>query len=1256
MDIKKHIVALGFVPKNGTNGIYHKIYVDYAIEIDFESQSINYGSAITAESKTTQNFSQPENFVVLECVDRLLTKGYKPQNIVLEKTWPSGHGTSGRLDICVNREDGTPYMLIECKTFGKEYNKELARIRKDGGQLFTYFQLSGSKADVLMLYASELKGNKFVYVNEIIKIEDDYRNGDVKDIYEKWNKLTKDNGIFDSWVQPYNFQSKALTKEQLKEIKAEDSSFIFNRFLEILRHNVVSDKGNAFNKIFTLFLCKVYDETTTDDGEELKFQWLEGRDNPVDFQLRLTDLYSKGMKKFLDRTVSDFNDDDFNKRCASLTAETKEFLRKEVNKLRLEKNNEFAIKEVYDSASFEENAKVVKEVVELIQGYRIRYNKRQQYLSDFFELLLTTGLKQEAGQYFTPVPIAQFIIKSLPLDSIMAEKLSRKDGEILPYMIDYAAGSGHFITEFMHEIQDIINDCDTSKYIEETRKHLINWQNCHFDWATDYVYGIEKDYRLVKVGKVGCYLHGDGLANVILSDGLANFCNNKEYKGKLRKQTNDGQKDNQQFDIVLSNPPYSVSSFRQTTRDYYTEQDFELYNSLTDNSSEIECLFIERTKQLLKDGGIAGVILPSSILSNSGIYTKAREIILQYFDIVAIAELGSNTFMATNTNTVVLFLRRRDNYFAANTKNAVDIFFRTLNDVTINGIETPASKYVAHVWVGFDYADYVTLLQKSPNDKVKAHEIYAEYKKKISAKSDTKLYETILNIEAEKLLYFVLAYPQKVVIVKSGEKDIEKRFLGYEFSNRRGNEGIHAIQRGKNIDECTKLFDANSYDNPEKASTYVYKAFKGDHSLPIAGNMQQHISRALLIDMLTFDRDVFEKSISITAKKKIIINSQFSLEPIEDLAEVIRGVTYSKEDQVLEITDNVILTADNITLSGNLEINKQIYLRTRKKLDSDKRLKKNDCFVCFSSGSKNHVGKISFIDKDLPFYAGGFMGIIRSNSDRILPKFLYTILNSPSYRQIISDESNGNNIQNLSQSIGRIKVPVPPIDIQKQIVEEIAKVDKSNSDAKYLINKNLSDIRTIIDGLDSTVSIKEYFDINTLTLNPTSCWKDEFFTYVDIDSVGKGDGSISFDKKILGKDAPSRARRVAEDRTVVVSTVRPYLKGFAYIDSVPEKTIFSTGFALLKSKNEENYISKLLYYLFMFSDNLMKQMETAMPKAAYPSINKEDIDNFKIPLLTIDEQKRIVAQIEALELEITKARTLIESAASEKQTILDKYL
>ena len=85
MDIKKYIAALGFVPKDGTNGIYHKTYVDYTIEIDFEKQSVNYGDGIIAESRTTQNFSQLENFVVLECVDRLLSKDINLRILFLKR-------------------------------------------------------------------------------------------------------------------------------------------------------------------------------------------------------------------------------------------------------------------------------------------------------------------------------------------------------------------------------------------------------------------------------------------------------------------------------------------------------------------------------------------------------------------------------------------------------------------------------------------------------------------------------------------------------------------------------------------------------------------------------------------------------------------------------------------------------------------------------------------------------------------------------------------------------------------------------------------------------------------------------------------------------------------------------------------------------------------------------------------------------------------------------------------------------------------
>ncbi|MFX4232183.1 Eco57I restriction-modification methylase domain-containing protein, partial [Aliarcobacter butzleri] len=76
---------------------------------------------------------------------------------------------------------------------------------------------------------------------------------------------------------------------------------------------------------------------------------------------------------------------------------------------------------------------------------------------------------------------------------------------------------------------------------------------------------------------------------------------------------------------------YSVNTFKNVSNKF-DKNDFEHYDKLSDQSSEIEALFIESTKQLLKDGGIAGIILPSSILTGDGIYTKTRVIILKYFE------------------------------------------------------------------------------------------------------------------------------------------------------------------------------------------------------------------------------------------------------------------------------------------------------------------------------------------------------------------------------------------------------------------------------------------------------------------------------------------------------------------------------------------------------------------------------------------------------------------------------------------------
>ncbi|GHV27775.1 restriction endonuclease [Spirochaetia bacterium] len=1263
MDYVEFIKKLNFTPKENAQGLYEKEYSSgYRIEFDILNRKIMYPTPIKQMSKTTGNFSQAENFVVLECVDRLLKKGYPPQNIILEKTWPAGHGTSGRLDICVTRDDGSEYLLIECKTPGKEFDEAKKKLQKDGGQLFTYFKFS-NKADVIMLYASELQGDTIVYQNEIIPIEDDYRIGDVKDFYEKWNKLTKDNGIFDNWVKLYCFESKALTIKDLVDIKLIDSSFIFNRFLEILRHNVVSDKPNAFNKIFTLFLCKIYDEKMNEDNpeSELGFQWFNApytyngkqydRDTDVSFQLRLTDLYKEGMEEFLEKKVTDISESEFDKKFADLALYNEDLSKKikyEINRLRLEKNNEFAIKEVYDEKSFKENAKVVKEIVELLQKYKIRYTQKQQYLSDFFELLLTTGLKQESGQFFTPVPIAQFIIRSLPIDKIINVKLvENKKGDMLPYIIDYAAGSGHFITESMSEIQKIMNDID-SKTLKGDAKKLVDKSRIEqFDWALSYIYGIEKDYRLVKVGKVGCYLHGDGLANVIHSDGLAKF-GHSDYKEKLQMHDADFHKENKQFDIVVSNPPYSVSAFKNAAKDYYSKDDFELYDNLTDNSSEIECLFVERTKQLLKNGGLAGIILPSSILSNSGIYTKTREIILQFFEIIAISELGSNTFMATGTNTIILFLRRRDNYDSINLDTKIERIFKTLQDGAVNGIENPATQYARHVW-DLSFSDYITLLQKTPNKKVAGNEIYKEYRKhlffqidpitpempaaeiavhnKLAEQNEKRFWENVIKLEKEKLRYFILCRPQKVVLIKTGGKDAEKRFLGYEFSNRRGSEGIHPIQRDKTIDECTQLFDANDFNNLDKASAYIYRAFSNDFPAKINEGMKNNISRVDLIDMLTFDRTDFEKTIALNSKKKLKVKSKWDIVKLDQIVDIVRGASPRPIKKF--ITDDP--AGINWIKIGDVTPESKYISGTKERITSagaeKSRFVKSGDFILSNSMSfgRPYIMKISGCIHD------GWL--LMTDFDTQLDKdyFYYILSHEMVQEQFMASASGGTSVDNLNiEKVSNVKIPLPPIDIQQKIVAEIEAIEKTISRVKTKIETLQNKIYEMIKNIDGTV-----------------------YKVSDVISLEYG-ASLPANKRINGKfpvmgsngiDGYHNAYLI-EGPSIIVGR-----KGSAgkvtWVDknNYPIDTTF-----YVKQKDNKNSL-KLLYYIL--SNLNLEQLSSGV---GVPGLNRNDAYNLTVKLPALIEQKKIVGEIVTLENQIAEAQLVINSTIEQKDAVLKKYL
>lgn len=1210
MNFAKLLTSIGFSYKENAKNIFTKKYQDnYVLEVGFAKETIHYDNKINCESKTTQNFSQAENFVVLECVNRLLEKGYKPEDITLEPTWKLGRQEKGRLDILVKKESKA-YLMIECKTFGKEFDDELKKMKKDGGQLFSYFQQDTS-AEILMLYTSKLDKDKIVYQNEIVTIKEGYRIAPtVKDFFNLWDKKTQHQGVWEN--EPYSCKNKKFTKADLIELSEEVSTKIFHEFASILRKHSVSDKPNAFNVIFNLFLAKLYDEAKKENAE-LDFKWKEGEE-PVDFQIRLYNLYQNGLQAFLEKQIEGISDKDFE------GAKSKEELISKKKKF-FKFNNILAIKEVIDDESFDLNQRVLKEVVQLIEKYQIRYPRKQQYLSNFFEKLLTTRLKQEVGQYFTPPPITKFIVRCLPIRQMIENAVDQEDPK-LPAVIDYAAGSGHFITEAMEEYQDIINSFSeetVKKFFPKAQRQIKSWQADPYEWAAKYVYGIEKDYRLAKVAKVGCYFYGDGVAQIIHGDGLDSFKNSTTYKGLLKENTLLEDSTKAKFSLVLSNPPYAVNDCKDDLEYIGAQNDFTLYPHLTEKSKDIECLFVERTKHLLKDNGIAAIILPSSILNNTGIQTKTREIILLYFDIVAITELGSNTFMATGTNTVTLFLKRKNNELSQKLKNYVAKFSTEFIDNTINQIEKPVFKYINYVWETISFDDYVSLLKKEPSKTIEEHEIYKEYRKKIKAKKENEFWDKLIETEKDKLLHFILAYHQKnIVLVKSGEKEAEKRFLGYYFSDRRGSEGIHAVQGGKTIDECTQLYNVKDQNDFSKASSYIYNAFIGNCNIDIAENLKNNVSYIDLLDLLTFDRAEFEKTLSTNAKKKVKIESKWELVKIGDILneqpkstiqvgtakDIKNGIYpfYTSGESVLTLND-FLVDGENIYLStgGNAVV----------KYYNGKAAYSTDTFVINSKDNRKIKTKFIF------YFLENIISIINT--------FYF----------------KGQGLKHLQKPDFRnIKIPLPPLDVQQKIVSEIEVLETKGNKAKEEIEKAKEKILNLFNQLESKAD-------KIVRLS------DETIFEV---SIGK---RVLKNEFVENGAIPVYSANVIEpfgyiDKLIIKDFSKPSIlwgiDGDWLVNHLPKNYPFYPTDHCGVLRVKDNSINEK--YLAYILEKEGKIFEFSRTKRA--SIDR--IQGIKIKIPPLAEQQKIVSEIEKIEEKIKIVETEIATISKQKETILKKYL
>lgn len=296
--------------------------------------------------------------------------------------------------------------------------------------------------------------------------------------------------------------------------------------------------------------------------------------------------------------------------------------------------------------------------------------------------------------------------------------------------------------------------------------------------------------------------------------------------------------------------------------------------------------------------------------------------------------------------------------------------------------------------------------------------------------------------------------------------------------------------------------------------------------------------------------------------------------------------------------------------------------------------------MCFSSGSKQHVGKIAFITENQPYYAGGFMGILRVSNKNLLPKFLYETLNNEIMRDVVRSNSSGTNIQNLSNKITEFKIPLPPLDIQHQIVSECEKVDEEYNTSRMSIEEYRKKIAQVFEKLK--VIIKNgggrMLKISQLTIdvigNITKIPKEQIMSEGRFPVISQEAGSI-----IAGY---TNNKFPITDLPIIV--FGDHSCTFKYIDFAFVRG--ADGTQLIKV--DTNIANAKFVYEYLCTIQI--------PNNGKYERHYKYLKDLLIPVPPLDEQERIVKEVEGYEAEIAKAKAVMAGCAERKKAVLERYL
>jgi len=287
--------------------------------------------------------------------------------------------------------------------------------------------------------------------------------------------------------------------------------------------------------------------------------------------------------------------------------------------------------------AIELNDIVLKYVVSELQRFTL-VETETDVKGEAYEEIVGPNLRGDRGEFFTARNVCNMTIEML--FTLCPEEKLTSPGALK--LLDPAVGTGGFLIAGIQKIKQLFSK---RGFRRDQMRDLVR------DVANSNFYGIDFNPFLVKVSQMNMVMHGDGSANIVNANSLDTPSN---WNEDAKKQVHFGE-----FDIVVTNPPFGTKAVVDNP-DILSQFDLTTFSAGSPRTSlPPEQLFIERCLDFLKPGGVLGIVLPDSILSNPGL-TWIREWIFKKAYIIASIDMPGETFEPhTGTQTSILVLRKK---------------------------------------------------------------------------------------------------------------------------------------------------------------------------------------------------------------------------------------------------------------------------------------------------------------------------------------------------------------------------------------------------------------------------------------------------------------------------------------------------------------------------------------------------------------------------------------------------------------------